>query len=579
MLRDKKNIMSLALNKIRTVKILEPTIDIKDEKVFAVFRGGSDNTFYNYPSSASSNSQATWNINSPSESVIIDRKIYLKTRIRFQFTGPDNGKLIVESGRDALRAFPLANAMNALNIQINNSQITVNMSDIIKGMQRYMDEREFDQEYTNSPCYPDQSQQYSEYAGFMRNPLNGVGDSIYGAVEPRGAFPVTVNSLTNTSCDIEFDICEPLMISPLHFNKSFANGFIGVKNLSCVIQWKADLLSAMWSRNEDDGLFDTSNVSFVGAPELLVRTITPSELVSTDIPDTSVYGYHHIQSFQTALPPLLPGATNTRVNDSIQLSVIPRRIFLYFPREITEERYDRPDAFMAIQNISINFANRSGLLSSATQRDLYNISKKNGVNMSWREWSGEQSHQLVGSDNIITGIGSVLCLYVPEDIALTNSDLLAPGVNSKTQLQITCTYKNLHPTETITPRMMIITDTNGIFTIQNGLAYLQTGILSEQDVLDASFANGINYDDVLDLYGGDFFSDVKSFVKKIPGAIQKGAKFVKDDILPVAEAVMQVLPLLGLGVTSVRGGLKIGGQGGRKIKRSELRKLLMEQMN
>ncbi len=463
--------------------------------------------------------------------------------------------------------------MNAINVQINNSQVTVNMSDVIKGVQRYIDEREFRQEFTNSPCYPDQSQKYSEYEGFMRNPLNGAGDSVYGAIEPRGAFPVVVSSLTNTTADVEFDLCEPLMVSPLHFNKSMANGFIGVKNLSVVIQWKADLMSSMWSRNETDGLFSTAVVSFVGAPELLVRTITPSELVSTDIPDSSVYPYHHIQSFQTGLPTLAPGATNTSVNDSIQLSVIPRRMFIYVIRSINEERYDRPDAFLPIQNVSINFANRSGLLSSATQRDLYNIAKKNGCNMSWREWSGKESHQIVGSDNEISAIGGPLALLIPEDIALTNSDLLAPGVSEKVNVQISVTYTNVNPTDAITPRLMIVVQTDGIFTIQNGLSYQQTGIVSQQDVMDVKFLEGIDYEDVIDLYGGDFFSDVKSFVKKIPGAIQKGTKFMREDVLPVAEAVMSVLPLLGLGVKSTRGGLLVGG---KKVSRADLRKRLME---
>ena len=165
--------------------------------------------------------------------------------------------------------------------------------------------------------------------------------------------------------------------------------------------------------------------------------------------------------------------------------------------------------------------------------------------------------------------------YIPEDIALTNSDLLAPGVANKTQLQITVTYKNLHPTDTIQPRMIIVTDTNGIFSIQNGLAYQQTGIISEQDVLDVKFMPGIEYSDVQDLYGGDFFSDVQAFIKKIPGGIRKGAKFLKDDILPIAEAVMKVLPLLGLGVKSTRGGLLIGG---KKVPRAELRRMLEANM-
>ena len=564
--------MSLAMNPIKTVRIKEPAIDIDEDKVFAIFTGGQDNTYYNYPANAYSTTQATWNINTPSERIIIDRKIYLRARVRLQLTGPDLGKLLIQSGRDAPRAFPLTNSMSALNVQINNSQVTITMADVMKGVQRYMDERELYQEYSNSPCYPDQSQTYSELAGFLRNPLNHAGDSIYGAIEPRGAYPVTINSLTNTTADIEFDFCEPLMISPLHFNKSLTNGFIGVKNLSVVIQWKSNLINTIWSRNEDDGLFDSAAVTFNGAPELLVRNITPSELVMQDLPENSVYPYHHIQSFQTNLPSLAAGLQNTRTNESIQVSVIPRRMFIYLIREQSEERYDRPDSYMSIEDISINFANRSGLLASASKRDLYNISKKNGVNLTWREWSGDVSHAIVGTDNELTGVGSVLCVYVPEDITIFNSDLLAPGVVEKTNLQVTVTYKNLHPTETITPRLMIVTQTDGIFTIQNGLSYQQTGIISQEDVLNSKFMKGIEYEDVLDIYGGDLFSDIKSFVKKIPGAIKEGVKFAKEDVLPVAEAVMQILPLLGLGVKSTgHGGLLIGG---KKVSREQLRKRL-----
>ena len=568
--------MSLSINKIQTVKILEPVLDIKESKVFAIFKGGQDNTFYSYPSSSSNTSSSTWNINTPSEKIIIDRKIFLRGRVRFQLTGPDLGKLLIQSGRDAPRQFPYANSMNAINVTINNSQVTLQMADVLKGVSRYIDERELYQELSNSPNMPDQSQTYSELAGFMRNPLNSAGDSVYGALEPRGAYPFVINSLTNTTADIEFDFCEPLMVSPLHFNKSLANGFIGVKNLNVVIQWKSNLINSMWSRNEDDGAFDTALVTFVGAPELLIRNITPSELTMQDLPEHSVYPFHHIQNFQTSLPVVAAGASDTRTNESIQVSVIPRRMFIYVMKEISEESYNKTDSFFAIEAISINFANRSGLLSSASKRDLYNISKKNGVNLTWREWSGDNGHAIVGSDNELTGVGGVLCLYIPEDLTLFNSDILAPGVVEKTNLQITITYKNLHPTDAITPRLMIVTQTDGIFTIQNGLSYQQTGIVSQDDVLNSRMMQGIEYEDVLDIYGGDLFSGIKSFVKKIPGAIKKGVKFAKEDILPVAEAVMQILPMLGLGVTSApQGGLILGG---KKVSREQLRKRLQSAM-
>jgi len=571
--------MSLGIVPIKTVKIREPTLELKSSKQFVLFQGGQDNIIQSYSANSTSTSSSNWNINTPSRGVVVDRKIKLKCLVRVILTGPDLGQPLISSGRFAPRAFPLANAMSSLNVQINNTQCTINMSDAIKGLQHYVDERELYTEWSESPCTPDESQRYSDLVGYMRNPLNHIGDSVYGTPEPRGGYPFLINAaVTNTSADLTYEFTEALQISPLHFNKSSANGFIGLDNLSSIIQWKSDLFSAMFSRVETDGLFTSINISFVEAPKLYIRTITPSELVSQSLPTESVYGYNQMLVNQSNLPPLGPNATYTSVSDAIQLSVIPRRFVIYLMRSLNEERYDRPTTFMAIENISIQFANRSGLLSSASKKDLYAISKKNGVNLSWRNWSGENSQIINGGTTDVRGVGSVLCLYVPEDIVLYNADMLCPGVAEKTQFQITITYKNCHPTDTITPRLIVLSQSDGIFVVKDGLSYQQLGIVSPQDVMDSNLTEGLNYSDVLDLYGGDFFSNIKSFVKDklIPG-VQKGVKFVKDDILPIASAVMKVLPMLGLGITGdVKGGLIISG--GKRISRKQLEKKLKEGM-
>jgi len=571
--------MSASNIPLKVVKVVEPTLDIRDEKVFAVFKGGSDNTFYNYPSSSYSNSLVSWNINTPSDSLVFDRKFKIKCKLRFTFAiDPlnDQGKLLIQSGRDALRSFPLAKAMSSLTLQLNNtSSITVNMSDVIKGMERLMNESDFHQEYTTTPCYPDQGQTYSEYDGFMKNPLNGIGDSVYGAVEPRGAFPVEIISLTNTECVLDYTITEPLFISPLHFTRTQAEGFVGIRNINVVIQWKNQLINSLWSRNEQDVQFETASVEFVGALELLIRAITPSELMSTDIPRESIYGYQNIISNVSTFAPLAPGQTATSSNNALQLSVIPRRLILFVSRDPSEEKYYRTDSFFGIENISILMGNKSGILSSATQEDLYKIAIKNGSNQTWREFSGKTSSMIVGNQNIFSGVGSVLPLMIPEDITLSNSDILSSGVADKLNLQIQIRYKNLHPTETITPRFTIIVDTSGVFGIDNGMSFNRIGVLTEEDVLNAQFHPNITYSSVQDLYGGDFFADVKSVIKKVPGAIVKGAKFAKDDLLPIAQAVMSVLPMLGLGVKKTRGGLLVGGS---KVSRAELTKKLMEVM-
>lgn len=571
--------MSLAIDPLDVVAVQEPTIQINQKKLFGVFQGGSDNVYYTYGANSNSNSQAIWNINVPSENIFIDRKIYLQSRVRLTFTGttPDPAQNLLQSGFDAFRAFPLSNAMNTLTVQVNNGAVSINMADIIQALMRYATFDEQYYEFSNTPNMLDQSQTYEELTASNRNPLNSYRDSIDGAFQPRGSFPMQVISNTNTGAVIEAQLCEPLMISPLHFNRSHASGFIGVKQFTTQIVWNQNLAQKMWSHNPDSGSVITGlTVEFIDSPELLIRTITPSEITSLELPNLSVYPYHDVQRYITDVPDVLPNESDIRTTNAVQLSVIPRRIFLFVRRANGQETLETTDSFLSIEQISINFGNRSGLLSSATKRDLYNISKKNGCNLSWSQWSGDDMAFLSGSDNLInTGVGSVLSLYIPEDIALTNSDLLAPGVSERVNVQIQITYKNNHPTETITPQIFMVVDNEGLFTIRDGMGLAQIGVLTKEDVLQSEQRPGVEYEDVLDLYGGDFFSDVGMFLKKLPGGIREGAEFVKDDILPIAAAVA---PLLGLGKggrlqviegKSAQGGLMVGG---RKMTRSDLRK-------
>ena len=159
-----------------------------------------------------------------------------------------------------------------------------------------------------------------------------------------------------------------------------------------------------------------------------------------------------------------------------------------------------------------------------------------------------------------------------EDISLANSDILAPSVSEKINIQLKVTYKNCSP-NAITPQIYLIVDNEGIFNIRDGLGLAQIGILSKQDVLTARSKPGIDYEDVLDVYGGDFFSDVSSFMKKLPQNIGKAVEWSKDNLLPIAQAVAPLLMGLGEGEDYNGGALLDGGLmvGGRKMQRRQLR--------
>lgn len=592
--------MSLALDPIESIEIIEPTIEMKTKKVFGIFKGGSNNTYYSYNATSSSLSQSNWNINTPSENMFIDRKMYIHGKFKVHLFGDAIApKRLLQNGADALRAYPLQNSMSTLTTQINSGSVTQNSGDIVQALMRYVKYDEQYYELSVTPNYLDQDQNYKILEDSFRNPLNAYHDSVDGAFIPRGAFPMKViqnPSGLGVEAIVEVEIMEPLMISPLHFNRSHANGFIGVKTLNFQITWKSPLFRYMWSHFDKTGItLDESqcHVEFLQDPTLLIRVINPSELNSLKIPELTVYPYHRLELYTTDKGALATGEQATEYVNSVQLSVIPRRIFLWVERNQTVKSVNETDTFMAIDKISINFANKDGILASATKRQLYNISKKNGVNMPWSVWSGEAMPNLGsttgGEDDVenFHGVGSVLCLYIPEDIAITNSDLLAPSVAEKANIQIEVKYTNFGPAADKV-RIKLVVDNEGIFTLTNGIGIPQTGILTKDNVLNAKRKEGVDYEDVIDLYGGDFFSDVGSFFKRLPANLRKGFEFSEKNILPFAKLL---LPLLGAGEDEMtqeelmkdmrkevkrKGGklMKADGGilvGGRKITRKQLR--------
>ena len=80
-----------------------------------------------------------------------------------------------------------------------------------------------------------------------------------------------------------------------------------------------------------------------------------------------------------------PVAPSVTINSSnIQLSGIPDKLIIFVRKPPSLLRCDDTDCFATITNISLNFNNQAGLLSSMTPEQLYRNSFQSGLaNMSW----------------------------------------------------------------------------------------------------------------------------------------------------------------------------------------------------
>ncbi len=545
--------MSLSINKLRPVKVIEPILNFEQEYYYAVLKGAERTTWKPIVSTSYSQSSATFSAPPPNPNIAVNRRIKLVQPITIDFIGnaPVDTKLL-QSGYDALRAFPLSTNISTLQIDLNNNSFSINMSDTIQALLRYHNKEDLTNgSMSLTPSLLDQSQQYSDLSNSIRNPLSSYIDSNYGSVEGRGGFPYNtiVNNtstgiLNDTTAQITTTLCEDLYLSPLIFGTDCQEtGFIGLQTFQLIVNWNSDL-SRFWCHDDSGGTTLTSITVTLGQPTLLFEYKTPG--ITEPIPNFMQYPYYEVQRYPTDTnSAILSGSSTIIQSSNIQLNSIPRMMYIYGRKRNQDLTFTDTDTFLSIEKISINWANNSGLLSSTTKRDLYYMSRKNGCNMSWTQWSGESNYLLSGTTiQAISGPGSVLAVEFGTDIGLPTDE--APGLNGTYQLQMEVTFKN-NSSASITPTLYVVIVNEGIFTLENNSAYSQIGVISRADVISASKEKGINYEDLKYMSGAAFAKNFRRRLSKIFNLVKKYSPQIKKGIELATKYGPTVAKLAGLG--------------------------------
>ena len=588
--------MSLGVASLQCQSVLDPRLNIDSIRRYNIFRGGKNISWKPVTSTSFSSSSIQITAPPPNPAIIVDREIYLLTSARLTFAGVKlaNTPLLQVGVSDALRAYPLSNGIiQTLQTTINNTSVSINMSDVIEPMLRYnVPETKRGKIFSMSPSMQDQYQEYafhsssttnisniyggvnswatSTMSGSARNALGGYG-AISGDEMGRGGFSsliVVSDTRTGTAGAAVVDVllCEPLFLSPLLFGGE-GPGFIGVQTMD--FNFTLSNLERMWSRYDaydatpvPTNYISTINVTlgtgvFAKAPTLLFNYITPGELMP--IHREYVYPYFNIDRYPTAAISVAgtnltslgaPAYTSVAVeSNNIQLQSIPRRIYV-FAREQNQDRllvtniapvfpnvngtstsaqvftgpWGRSDSYAVINKIVLNYNNNAGLLSSASQQDLYRMAVNNGCQLSWNQFSNE--------------VGSVLALDFGKDIQL--GDLEAPGKLMTSQLQMTVTIQNNSPiTKNYTLYVIVVSE--GTFTIVDNRCITQIGVVSENDIFEASKSQEhAPYTTIENIYGGDFFSGLKQMVKNgghklVDYGVEAGEKAILADRVPAVK--------------------------------------------
>ncbi len=295
-----------------------------------------------------------------------------------------NTNLLVR-GADAFRAFPLTTCMNNMNLTINNTQSNVTLKDFIQAAMRFHTPGCLLQtEYSMTPCTLDCYQNYSDGYGSNRNPLCNYADNSY--LYGRASFPFdsivqtqSANTTTPTTSVITATLAEEIFVPPCLFGGETGHGLIGVSTFQVTIQW-ADL-TRLWSHDPVNGNTITNISVTLRQPIISVFQLQPQDIQL--IPPISVYPYYELLNMSTNVGTAINATqTMTTLGNNVQLQTVPNKVFIYAKKQNSQITFTDTDTFASISKISISFNGVNGLLSEATQRDLYRMSVESGSTQS-----------------------------------------------------------------------------------------------------------------------------------------------------------------------------------------------------
>jgi len=188
------------------------------------------------------------------------------------------------------------------------------------------------------------------------------------------------------------------------------------------------------------------------------------------------------------------GQTITLFSQMFQLSQVPDLIIICVRRPMITNTIKNTNSFLPIRNISINFNNKAGLLSSATPQDLYRLSKTNGSVQSWYEFWGyanknNNNPAITTLDQYLyTTSGSLIVINPVKDLGLPY--YLSNGSIGNFNIQFKMNIIN-NTNDNFVPEIVLITPNSGFIINEDGCSEIYTGILSKEIVVE-TFLNKNN---------------------------------------------------------------------------------------
>ena len=303
-------------------------------------------------------------------------------------------------------------------------------------------------------------------------------------ITPNAAITNTNNATFRVFCKIPVD--EPAILNPFVFDEIYMKeaSLFEIKSYTVDYNMKNTL------RLIKQCVTTNSNVANLGGLKILAQGLNsiatagpfekfnfvnywlqlPAQIVKS--PSQCVVPYMEFpRSIATNNATINAGATGQMISNVIEPMGVPDLLIIsVIPQSYANAgvglKYTESNWMCAIQSISISWGEKANLLSELSAYELYKISCKNGLNMTWLEWSGQAQVTQAGPSSVIGTVGGPLYLRPGVDIGI---DGLVSGQNIRQQFQLTVNYKN-QSTWNINPKLVVVYPVSTFAIFENGSA-------------------------------------------------------------------------------------------------------------
>jgi len=534
--------------------VKDSRFNISDTVQFSVASGASSNTYQNFVATSASASNISFNIQVPSESIVLDRTVLLDMQINvvLNISNVPNGEDAFLYGTDfCFQSFPLNSLFTTAQATINNSSVSCNLQDIKDALLCMMAQDDLAKYQGGTPTQRDIYQQYAVSNQVNNDVFNGIqGADLNSWFVPRGSYPLTSYNVVRSVAGVPTDndvrstgannswvielsarFVEPIFLSPFLFGADYTynnQGLVGINQFNLVLNIDSSLKRVASMRDKGYTVNIALNqASPFGSPLLLCNFLTsqPTDLIKAK----NSIQFYDMPRYITGISntsPIPAGASQTITCQNIQLNQIPDMFLIFARVPMSSQTIYNSASFLPINSISVNFNNSSGLLSTASKYELWRISRRNGCQLSWQEWCGQvsfsQQRQVLdpsAEPSLISTVGSVLVLNPAYDLSLPS--YLSNGSLGQFSFQINVNVQNNYTDSLgiavqIQPEVVIVCLNAGVFTTISGNSAVYTGLLTKEIVLNTS-QSGEEYDrnEYERLVGGSLANRVGAVLKNL----------------------------------------------------------------